>query len=124
MRRLWCAVRYRPEEAFLMPVTVDCVDCITEGITTHRPIVSGTRKPRCATHDRAVRKRTKSRAHTRRIENHYDLTEEGYWALYRYQNGVCYICGVATGKTKRLAVDHDHSICSEHPPEMGCPRCI
>ena len=38
----------------------------------------------------------------------YGLTPEQYWALYEAQGGVCYICERATGKTKRLAVDHSH----------------
>lgn len=39
----------------------------------------------------------------------YGLTPEQYKALYEAQNGSCYICQRATGKTKRLAVDHDHA---------------
>jgi len=38
----------------------------------------------------------------------YGLTPEQYWALYEAQGGVCYICERATGKVRRLAVDHDH----------------
>jgi hypothetical protein len=37
---------------------------------------------------------------------------------------VCYGCGRAKGKTKRLAVDHDHRCDAGHPPEFGCPKCI
>jgi len=39
----------------------------------------------------------------------YGITPEQYWALYEAQGGVCYICQRATGKTKRLSVDHDHA---------------
>lgn len=38
----------------------------------------------------------------------YGITPEQYWALYEAQGGSCYICQRATGKTKKLAVDHDH----------------
>jgi hypothetical protein len=38
----------------------------------------------------------------------YGITSEQYKALYEAQGGVCYICQRATGKRKRLAVDHDH----------------
>ncbi len=32
-----------------------------------------------------------------------------YWALYEFQGGKCYVCQVATGKKRRLAVDHEHN---------------
>lgn len=38
----------------------------------------------------------------------YGLTKEQYEALYEAQGGVCYICRRATGRRKKLAVDHDH----------------
>jgi len=85
-----------------------CVDCIAEGVTTARPIASGTRKPRCATHTRAAKKRAQINAHGRKVETTYGIPGEQYWALYAAQGGVCAICRVATGKVKRLAVDHDH----------------
>jgi ATP-dependent helicase YprA (DUF1998 family) len=25
---------------------------------------------------------------------------------------------------KRLAVEHNHDLCDDHPPDVGCPRCI
>jgi hypothetical protein len=37
---------------------------------------------------------------------------------------VCFICQRATGKTKRLAVDHDHDCDAGHDRNMGCPKCI
>ncbi|WP_237113499.1 endonuclease domain-containing protein, partial [Mycobacteroides abscessus] len=36
----------------------------------------------------------------------FGLTPEDYWKLYEYQNGRCYLCQRASGRTKRLAVDH------------------
>lgn len=38
----------------------------------------------------------------------YGLTKDQYEALYKAQGGTCYICQRATGKRKKLAVDHDH----------------
>lgn len=89
-------------------VTVRCVDCLAEGITTNRPIESGTRKPRCATHTRAHKKRARFNAHGRTVEKTYGISQEDYWALYEAQAGRCAICRVATGKVRRLAVEHDH----------------
>ena len=80
--------------------------------------------PRCATHHRAQTKLTMNKAHARRVENSYGITTEQYWTLYDSQGGVCAICRQATGKVRRLAVDHDHAKCLTHPREQGCPRCI
>jgi hypothetical protein len=40
----------------------------------------------------------------------YGLTETEYRALYRAQGGRCYVCRVATGKSRRLGVDHNRLI--------------
>lgn len=64
--------------------------------------------PRCTTHHRAVLKARREAAHGRRIGERYGLTSEQYKALYEAQGGACYICQRATGKRKKLAVDHDH----------------
>ncbi|AYQ98847.1 endonuclease VII [Mycobacterium phage NiebruSaylor] len=105
----------------------ECADCIAEGIATWRPIASGTRVKRCATHTRAAKKRARLNAHGRRVESEYGIPQELYWALYEAQGGKCAICQIATGKTKRLAVDHDHKMAVEvcgHDANKGCPRCI
>ena len=102
-----------------------CIDCTAEGVTTVRPTPhGGPRSPLCVTHHRARRKRTSARRHELRLESDFGITAEQYWALYEAQGGVCYICQIATGRTKRLTVDHDHSCTEEHPPEKGCPKCI
>ncbi len=49
-----------------------------------------------------------ARAHELRVMRVYGLPEGGYAALYAAQGGRCAICQWATGRTKRLAVDHDH----------------
>lgn len=42
------------------------------------------------------------------IEATYGCTEMQYRVLYRAQGGRCYVCRKATGKARRLGVDHDH----------------
>lgn len=79
-----------------------CKDC---GSTTRALKAPG---PRCATCLRDLKKAQKRAAHGRWILKTYGLTLEQYEALYEAQGGSCYICQRATGKTKRLAVDHDH----------------
>lgn len=64
--------------------------------------------PRCATHYRAFRKEQKTRGHERMVIKTYGLSPEEYARRYLEQGGRCAICQVATGATKRLAVDHNH----------------
>lgn len=73
-----------------------------------RPIVadSGTR---CATHWREEKARRKAAAHEKSVQRTYGLGEGDYGRLYEMQGGTCAICHRANGRTKRLAVDHDHA---------------
>ncbi len=64
--------------------------------------------PRCSTHNRATIGARKAAARALRLEKTYGLREGQYEELYAAQGGVCAICERATGKTKKLAVDHDH----------------
>ena len=105
-------------------MTKPCKDCIADDrikIKTARPAVYP--GPRCATHWRIKTKLRKSRAHELRIENGYQMPKAVYDALYEAQGGVCWVCRVATGAAKRLAVEHDHRCQEGHPPEQGCPKC-
>jgi hypothetical protein len=99
-----------------------CKDCVIEGVTTLRPTPHP--GPRCSTHHRAWRQRAKNLAHERHLAADFELTPEQYWMLYAYQNGLCFICRKASGKSKRLAVEHEHGLCDDHPPDHGCLRCI
>lgn len=99
-----------------------CKDCLTEGISTNRPAIHP--GPRCVTHYRAWKRRSGQVSHARHIQNVYGITEEQYNALYEAQGGRCFVCGVATGASKRLAVEHEHGLCDDHSPERGCKRCI
>jgi hypothetical protein len=67
--------------------------------------------PRCATCWREVKKARSKAAHSNRCVKVFGITGEEYDALYEAQGGRCYICRKATGKAKRLAVDHDHEHC-------------
>lgn len=80
-----------------------CKDCEPG---TNRP--SPWPGPRCATHHRAVIRARKIAAHGRHVETTYGITAAEYGALLAAQGHVCAICERATGRTKRLAVDHDH----------------
>lgn len=90
-----------------------CVDCRalpeTERPTRPRPAPhGGPRSRRCTTHWRAHRNAQKARAHETRVGKVYGLAPGEYDELLAAQDGVCAICRRATGKTRRLAVDHDH----------------
>lgn len=86
-----------------MALVRKCKDC---GSTSRALKAPG---PRCATCMRPFKKAQKEAAWARGILKRYGLTAEDYWALYEAQGGVCYICQRATGKVRRLAVDHDHA---------------
>ena len=64
--------------------------------------------PRCATHHRARKRAVAERAYLHHIKRVYGLTADQYRRLRRVQGGTCAICRRATGKTRRLSVDHDH----------------
>jgi hypothetical protein len=44
----------------------------------------------------------------KRLERVYGITPDQYDALYAAQGGRCAICRTATGKARRLAVEHNH----------------
>lgn len=72
-----------------------------------RPIVANS-GGRCYTHWRKEKGRRAKAAHEARVEKVYGLERGQYDRLYEAQGGRCYICQRATGKTRRLSVDHDH----------------
>ena len=84
-----------------------CVDCISEGIATHREAKYP--GPRCYTHHKARKRQTNSSRHEKHIKKMYGLTAEEYDIIYKYQGGRCAICRRATGTSVRLSVDHDHA---------------
>lgn len=76
--------------------------------------------PRCATHHREARRGRRGTSWAAYILRTYQLSAEDYWRIYAAQGGRCPICQRATGRTKKLAVDHDHQCCPEVPT---CGRC-
>lgn len=65
--------------------------------------------PRCATHHRERNKILSKRAHEARVIANYKLSAGEYDERYKTQGGKCAICRWATGATKKLAVDHNHT---------------
>jgi hypothetical protein len=96
-----------------------CKDCKAEGVTTVR--LASHPGPRCATHHRQERNKRLAAKRDRRVERQFALTPDEYARLYEHQGRRCAICRRATGATKRLAVDHDHTCC---PGPTSCGRCV
>ena len=96
------------------PRGVECKDCRAERERRGLPYPANPRPapyrgPRCATHDRQAKRMSKSGAHERRVQKVYGLRPGQYGEIYLFQGQVCAICRRATGKTRALSVDHDHS---------------
>lgn len=62
----------------------------------------------CGTCVVQVRKERQKRDHERQVMVRYGLEAGDYARLHAGQAGVCAICQRATGRTRRLSVDHDH----------------
>lgn len=96
-----------------------CKDCVAEvGAKAYKTRRDGTAAPvrdapyagpRCTTHWRTERRRRAGAAHDNRVQQVYGLRPGEYEALYQAQGGKCPICQRATGRTRRLSVDHDHA---------------
>lgn len=106
----------------MVTVAKPCKDCVTAGRNLSRPAPFP--GPRCATDHRAFRKASRIKAHDRSVQRGFRLAPGDYKRLYIAQKGRCAGCRRATGKSKRLAVDHDHSCTAGHPPSEGCPLCV
>lgn len=85
------------------PKVRHCKDCPPTG-TRAAPYPG----PRCATHNRLFRAQQKQRDHELMVTKTYGIEAGEYESRYKAQGGKCAICQVATGASKRLAVDHDH----------------
>jgi hypothetical protein len=87
-----------------------CKDCVAaaEGRPLHRRPTYWP-GPRCTTHHRIERKRRQIASHGRMVAKTYGISAEQYSALYEAQGGRCALCRIATGKARRLAVEHDHA---------------
>ena len=80
-----------------------CKDCLPD--SNRKANYPG---PRCATHHRVIFKLRKAYNHDKYVQIEYGLKSGEYANLYQKQRCHCAICQRATGKSKRLAVDHDH----------------
>lgn len=105
-----------------------CVDCVTQlpDLPSMRPSIwrktdHAPRAPRCATHQRAVRKASRANNRARYQARNFGVTAELHEALLVVQGGVCAICLYANGRTKALATDHDHACCNG---PTSCGRCV
>lgn len=65
------------------------------------------------------------------LQRKYGLSADEYRALYYAQGGKCYVCRKASGKARRLGVDHDHVtgevrglVCTGSINAMTCNRLI
>ncbi|AMS02685.1 endonuclease VII [Gordonia phage Yvonnetastic] len=83
-----------------------CRDCEAEGITSRRKAPYP--GPRCTTHNRQRRSERRSTDHARRLQAVYNLKLSEYEEILAHQGGKCAICQRATGKSRRLSVDHKH----------------
>ena len=63
----------------------------------------------------------RKQTHAAGVAKRYGLTAEAYAAIQTFQGGRCAICQIATGASKALAVDHNHSCC---PGNQSCGKCI
>lgn len=99
-----------------------CVDCLAAGsVSTRAAPKPG---PRCLEHWYPEKRRRSAARHAEHIELIYQITGDMYQAVLIAQKGKCFICQRATGKARRLAIDHDHDLCDDHPPERACPKCF
>lgn len=82
------------------------------------------RKRKCYRCEVAVRRESKQKTHDRNIESE-DFTAADYWLLYEMQGGHCAVhtCR-AQGKSKYLAVEHDHKCEMGHEPSKWCRVCV
>lgn len=64
--------------------------------------------PRCWTHHKLYQRKQKARNRSQHLKAKYGITLGEYEQLFKAQGGKCAICRRATGKKRKLAVDHDH----------------
>lgn len=92
-----------------------CTDCSKKKSPTRVD------KMRCTTCERAVKNARADLAWDGYLRETYGITADLYWELYDFQNGMCYLCQHAFGKSRHLSVDHDHKCCKS---SKSCGKCV
>jgi hypothetical protein len=92
-----------------------CVECLKlpESERPTRPrktdVDKHPRTPRCRDHRNAIKNERSKAQHEKRVQATYGLAPGEYDEMYAAQGGKCWFSNCrATGKKKRLTVDHDH----------------
>lgn len=81
-------------------------------------------KMRCFTCQKIADRKARAKRHENHIQTTYGITAAEYKQLLAFQAGKCAICCRATGRSKRLAVDHSHACQEGHEPKVGCRACV
>ena len=103
-----------PREGWEMTSVHECRDCAALPVDDRPPsprpaTYGGPRSRRCYTHHREFLAAQKAARHDSRVSRTYGLEPGEYEELLAFQGGKCAIPACrATGKARRLAVDHDH----------------
>jgi Recombination endonuclease VII len=95
--------------------------CINAGDTNHRKRPATYEGPRCYTCWVAEKRRRKKANHDTYVVRTYGVAKGFFDQLFRYQKGRCAWCNRATGRTKKLANDHNHKCC---PGPTSCGKCL
>lgn len=91
----------------------------------------GPRSKRCATHQRALKRRRRQQAREKRSEKVYGLAPGVRAQLMELQGGKCPICQCgldmdSRGRFRATTHDHDHDLAAQHdhPIDQGCEECV
>lgn len=74
----------------------------------------------------ATARRRAEATRKRNLKQRHSMTVEQYDELLDFQGGLCPICLRARGKSRALAVEHDHNKAREgceHPHQQSCEKC-
>lgn len=99
-----------------------CKDCLAEDPTGRQAKRRNAQfpGPRCTPHHHAEKRARRLRAANYRTQKTYSISPEDYERILAAQGGTCAGCP-RNGRTKRLAVDHDHSCCIG---PTSCGKCV